>query len=91
MEDSIVGMLATSKAGHDKDTVYVIIREEGEYIYVADGQSRTADRPKRKNKKHVQIIKKKRLWEPEKGFEDLEIKKIIKEYRREREERDVKG
>ena len=91
MEDSIVGMLATSKAGHDKDTVYVIIREEGEYIYVADGQSRTAERPKRKNKKHIQIIKKKRLQEPESGFDDLEMKKMIKEYRREREDRNVKG
>ena len=91
MGDSIVGMLATSKAGHDKDTVYVIIREEGEYIYVADGQSRTAERPKRKNKKHIQIIKKKRLQEPENGFDDLEMKMMIKEYRREREERNVKG
>ena len=91
MGDSIVGMLATSKAGHDKDTVYVIIREEGEYIYVADGRGRTVERPKRKNKKHIQIIKKKRLQEPENGFDDLEMKMMIKEYRREREERNVKG
>lgn len=91
MEESIVGMLATSKAGHDKDAVYVIIREEGEYVYVADGALRTTGRPKRKNKKHIQPIKKKRLSESEKGFDDLEIKKIIKEYRREREEKNVKG
>lgn len=91
MEESIVGMLATSKAGHDKDSVYVIIREDGEYIYVADGQNRTVDRPKRKNKKHVQLIKKKRMPEPENGFDDLEMKRMIKEYLREREERNVKG
>lgn len=91
MEDRMVGMLATSKAGHDKDSVYVIIQEAGEYIYVADGRVRTVERPKRKNKKHIQIIRKKRLSEPEDGFNDLEIKKIIKEYRREREERNVKG
>lgn len=91
MGENIVGMLATSKAGHDKDSVYVIIREDGEYIYVADGRSRTADRPKRKNKKHVQLIKKKRMPEPENGFDDLEMKRMIKEYLREREERNVKG
>ena len=91
MEENIVGMLATSKAGHDKDSVYVVIREEGEYIYVADGRSRTADRPKRKNKKHVQLIKKKRMPEPENGFDDLEMKRVVKEYLREREERNVKG
>lgn len=89
MEENIVGMLATSKAGHDKDSLYVIIREDGEYIYVADGRVRTTERPKRKNKKHVQLIKKKRLPEPKNGFDDLEIKRIIKEYRREREERNV--
>ena len=91
MEDRMVGMLATSKAGHDKGGLYVIIREKGEYIYVADGRVRTVERPKRKNKKHIQIIKKKKLPGPEDGFGDLEIKRIIKEYRREREERNVKG
>lgn len=86
MDENIVGMLATSKAGHDKDSVYVIIREEGEYIYAADGRSKTVEKPKRKNRKHVQLIKKKRMPEPENGFDDLEIKRIIKEYLREREE-----
>lgn len=89
MEENIVGMLASSKAGHDKDSVYVIIREDGEYIYVADGCGRTTTRPKRKNKKHIQLIKKKRIPNSENGFDDLEIKKVIKEYRREREERNV--
>lgn len=91
MEENIVGMLATSKAGHDKDSVYVIIQEDGEYIYVADGQSRTTERPKRKNKKHIQIIKKVKLLKSDSGFDDLEIKKIIRSYLKEREERNVKG
>lgn len=89
MEENIVGMLATSKAGHDRHSVYVIIREDGEYIYAADGKSRTVERPKRKNKKHIQLIKKKRMPEPENGFGDLEIKRVIKEYLKEREERNV--
>mgnify|MGYP002510630789 FL=1 len=89
MEENIVGMLATSKAGHDKDSVYVIIQEDGEYIYVADGRGRTVDRPKRKNRKHMQLIKKKRMPEPGTGFDDLEIKRVIKEYLKEREERNV--
>lgn len=89
MEENIVGMLASSKAGHDKDSVYVIIQEDGEYIYVADGTGRTVERPKRKNRKHVQLIKKKRMPEPDNGFDDLEIKRVIKEYLKEREERNV--
>ena len=91
MEENIVGMLATSKAGHDRNSVYVIIQEDDEYIYVADGQGRTVERPKRKNKKHIQIIKKVKLPESDSGFDDLEIKMIIKSYLKEREERNVKG
>ena len=84
----MVVLLAMSKAGHDKGALYVIIREEGEYVYVADGRIRTSDRPKKKNRKHVQIIKKKQITEPESGLDDIMIRKIIKEYQ---EERNVKG
>ena len=55
----MVGMFATSKAGHDKDTVYIIVKEEPEYVYLADGKYKTAECPKKKNKKHIQVIKKK--------------------------------
>ncbi len=74
------GMLAVSKAGHDRADIFVIIREDDEYVYLADGRNRTVDRPKKKNKKHVQVIKKARLEKTAYGFEDLEIKRTIKMY-----------
>lgn len=58
MNAGMTGMLATSKAGHDKDTVYIIVKEENEYVYVSDGRLKTLENPKKKNKKHIQIIKK---------------------------------
>ena len=76
----MIGMLAASKAGHDKETAYVRIGEEGEYVYLADGQIRTVDRPKKKNKKHIQVIKKVQMDRPVDGFKDLEIKRTIKTY-----------
>ncbi len=51
-----VGNLAKSIAGHDKDQFFVIVREESEYVYLADGKERTLEKPKRKNKKHIQPI-----------------------------------
>ena len=54
----MIGMFAASRAGHDKDRVYVIVREAGEYVYVSDGRLRPVENPKKKNKKHIQIIKK---------------------------------
>jgi len=50
------GYFVKSLAGHDKDKIYVIIREEKEYVYVADGKYHTLDKLKKKNKKHVQWI-----------------------------------
>ena len=76
----MIGMLAVSRAGHDKETTYVIIGEEGEYVYLADGRSRTVDRPKKKNKRHIQVIKKIQMDKPSDGFKDLEIKRTIKVY-----------
>ena len=42
------GMLVRSKAGHDKNCVYVIISVKDEYVYLADGQLRPSARQKRK-------------------------------------------
>jgi ribosomal protein L14E/L6E/L27E len=89
----MIGMLAKSKAGHDKDQIYVILREEGEYVYLVDGRIRTMDKPKKKNRKHIQIIKKVRLETDRNPWGDLEVKKIIKDYNKEvtceEEEKDV--
>ena len=56
MERYTKGMLAKSKAGHDFDNVYVIVDSDESYVYLADGKIRTLDRPKKKKKKHVQLI-----------------------------------
>ena len=79
----MIGMLAVSKAGHDKRKIYVITGEDDEYVYLADGRNRTISRPKRKNRKHIQIIKKIRMEKPQDGYRDLEIKRTIKKYQEE--------
>lgn len=52
----MIGKFATSKAGHDHSKLYVIVAEEGDFVYVCDGKYRTIDKPKKKRKKHIQII-----------------------------------
>lgn len=54
----MVGMLATAKAGHDKNRLYIIIEETDDSVWLADGKCRSQQHPKRKNKKHIQIWKK---------------------------------
>lgn len=80
MEKQEVGMLARSKAGHDKGHVYVIIKEEEAYVYLADGSIRTIERPKKKKRKHVQMIcEKHELSE----VDDVGIKRILKRFDKE--------
>ncbi|MFP3156429.1 KOW domain-containing RNA-binding protein [Lachnospiraceae bacterium ZAX-1] len=88
----MIGKFATSKSGHDKGNIYVIIGEETDYVYVADGKLKTVDKPKRKNKKHIQIINKvsnemngQKSMEglpKNKDFRNEEIKRAIKLYSR---------
>ena len=52
----MLGEFATSKAGHDKDRLYMIVGEEGECVYLCDGRLRGVEHPKKKKKKHIQII-----------------------------------
>lgn len=82
----MIGMLAFSKAGHDKDTVYVIVGEEKEFVYLSDGRLKSVEAPKKKNKRHIQIVKRvmdedvaKRLQQGD-PVRDEEIKKIIKDF-----------
>ena len=51
-----IGCFGVSTAGHDCNEIYVIINSDSEYVYLADGKSKTVDKPKKKKKKHVQII-----------------------------------
>lgn len=83
MEESWIGMLARSKQGHDKGELFLIIKEEEPYVYLADGKTRKLEKPKKKKKKHVQVIKKRPLGENffEEGFHLIneDIKRVIKQ------------
>lgn len=50
-------LFGRSLAGHDFGKLYVICGTEGDALLLADGRRRTLKHPKRKNKKHVQIVK----------------------------------
>mgnify|MGYP004512520953 CR=1 FL=1 len=53
-----MGMLAWSRAGHDKDKIYVIVKTEGEYVYLSDGKLKPLEHMKKKKIKHIQGMKK---------------------------------
>ena len=77
------GMLAKSKAGHDKGNIYVIYDVDDTYVYLIDGKIRKIENPKKKKIKHVQIICKEHEIT---GWDDVGIKRILKLFDKEWEE-----
>lgn len=82
----MVGKFATSGAGHDKGTLYVIVAEENGFVYLSDGRLKTVAKPKKKLLKHIQVINHtvdaqlaERLRKKEKVL-DEQIKYAIKQY-----------
>ena len=52
----MIGQFVTSKAGHDKGTLYVVAGQEGDFVYLCDGRLKTLEAPKKKRRKHIQPI-----------------------------------
>lgn len=79
------GMLARSRAGHDKEKIYIISSTEDAYVWLSDGRLRPLEKPKKKKKKHIQAIYtipenlQKKLQEG-KPLQNEDIKRAIKLY-----------
>ena len=49
-----VGSVVRSKAGRDKGDFFIVLAMEDNYVYMANGDLRKVDQPKRKKLKHLQ-------------------------------------
>lgn len=79
------GIIVKSTAGHDINKHYIIINSDERFVYVVDGEARTLEKPKKKNRKHIQFTGEKVFnQEDDNGIHmwvtNEFIKKKIKEY-----------
>lgn len=78
-------MLAISRAGHDKDEIYVVLEEADGYCFLCDGKRKLLTSPKKKKQIHLQRIKnipdEIRLMMAE-IKDDADVRRILKEYRK---------
>ena len=51
-----IGGVCESLQGRDSGSVYIILSAEGGFVFVADGISRKAANPKKKNIKHIRLL-----------------------------------
>lgn len=77
----MTGAIVRSTAGHDAGDIYVVLKTEGEYLFLADGKCRRMDKLKKKRFKHVADTGAK--TEVSKLLCDAHIRKAIKNFKSE--------
>lgn len=70
--DWSLGQIVISKQGRDNGAVYVVVKTEDHFCFVADGRKTTYLKPKKKNVKHLQATR----WISESIAETLATGKV---------------
>ena len=73
----IRGTAIISLAGRDKSRYMVVMSAEDNYVYVADGDLRSVESPKKKNIKHIAVTN--TVFEEESLLNDKSLIRVIKE------------
>lgn len=50
------GYFARSKAGHDKDTLYVILDRDDRFVYLSDGRLKEVNNPKKRKRNIFSLL-----------------------------------
>ena len=53
--EKLEGHIVRSIAGRDKGELFIVLRTEDNYAYIANGKLRRVERPKKKKLRHLQI------------------------------------
>jgi len=73
------GQLVRSLAGRDKGKHYLVLRElDGKYVLLVDGHKRSIERPKKKNRLHLQHYERFAGQVDQAGGENLNDDRVIK-------------
>lgn len=79
------GQFVYSKSGRDKQRLFIIYDFDDDYVYIVDGDLRKLDKPKKKNRKHIQIVNEidyniKMKLDENLYLNDADIRKALKAY-----------
>ena len=50
-----VGAVVKAKAGRDKEGLFVVVKSEDKWVFIADGKRRKVESPKKKNPLHLTV------------------------------------
>ena len=70
------GSLVYSIAGRDKGILFLVLKRDGDFVYLADGDQRRLENPKKKKIKHTN--KTNTLLEFDENISNSDIRKMLK-------------
>lgn len=80
------GALVKSTQGREAGDVFLVLNDEEDYAYLVNGKTRTLLQPKKKNKKHLYLLK--RAEDVNLDYDNLtdaHVIKYIKDYNKSRD------
>ncbi len=86
MHSISIGQIVYAKRGRDKSNPFIVVNLDEDYLYLVDGDTRKLEKPKKKNKKHIQIVNKvdyniKKKLDEKLYLLDADIRKALKPYK----------
>ena len=76
------GDIVISRAGHDAGKPFIVIAEvNADFVLIADGNTRKAEAPKLKRKRHLRVAEKSGVKNPTNAALKKRIKQFISERR----------
>ena len=77
-----IGDIVVSCAGHDTGDPFVVIAVmNDQFVLIADGKSRTVEKPKLKRKRHLRVVDQSGITDPTNAALRKRIKQFIQERR----------
>lgn len=80
-----VGDIVLATKGKEKNDIFVVVKIENRFAYIANGKRVSVFKPKKKNEKHIQKVSKQRfLLSDEK---DIKVDAAVRKYLKTQKER----
>ncbi len=76
-----IGDIVVSLAGHDRGEPFVVTAEVGDFVLIADGKSRTLEKPKLKKIRHLRVAEPSGLTDPTNASLAKRLKKYLSDRR----------
>ncbi|MBQ7351962.1 MAG: RNA-binding protein [Clostridia bacterium] len=79
------GAVVLATAGREKGEIFIILNEDNEYAFLINGDTRTIENPKKKNKKHLHLLCKSEKVELDiSNADNALVKKFLNNYNKSR-------